>query len=195
MINNQTAIILHGVFEAENRDYFENGERIKNSPSNSHWMPWLQKELLFKGIFTQTPELPTPWVPDVNYSKWENTIKRFETPDIFIGHSAGGGFLLKYLSLNKNIKIKRLVLVAPWLDLEKDCTSFLQNFELDKELSNRVEKIDLFYSTDDGDYILKSIERIKHVYPNITIHKFSDKGHFCEGCLKSKEFLELLEIF
>ena len=58
------AILIHGSCDKE--EYFSNKYP---SLSNSHWFPWLQKQLLIKGIFTQTPEMPDAYAPD--YEKWK----------------------------------------------------------------------------------------------------------------------------
>src|SRR5882672_311303 len=36
--------------------------------SNSHWIPWLQKQLIIHDISTQTPEIPNAWKPA--YETW-----------------------------------------------------------------------------------------------------------------------------
>jgi predicted alpha/beta hydrolase family esterase len=192
----KNAIILHGVYGKDGHGYWEDGSyRPKDSPSNSHWLPWLQKMLLFDGILAQTPELPRPWVGGCDYSEWKDIFGRFPISEntILVGHSAGGGFLLKYLSLNKDAKAGHLILVAPWLDLEKEGGTFLGEFVLDPDLPSRMGKIDLFYSTDDDDYIINSVAKIRETYPNIDIHEFHDKGHFCENDIGT-EFPELLAV-
>ena len=185
----KNAIIIHGIDEIK-EEFIKN----KNSPSNSHWFPWLQWELVKNGILTQTPEMLNPYIDGMDYDKWADIFSKFKINDnsILIGHSAGAGFLLKYLSLNKDIKINHLILVAPWLDLEKQGGDFFKNFELDADLLKRCQKIDLFYSTDDEDYILNSVDKILNTYNNINVNIFSDMGHFCENDMNSKEFPELL---
>ncbi len=56
-------IIIHGSCDKE--EYFSDKYP---SLSNSHWIPWLQKQLLINNIFTQTPEMPASYNPD--YKKW-----------------------------------------------------------------------------------------------------------------------------
>lgn len=57
------AIILHG-----RPDYDEYYNIQGDSPSNSHWLPWLQQQFLIRGILTQTPEMPRPYEP--RYEAW-----------------------------------------------------------------------------------------------------------------------------
>lgn len=77
----KTAIIIHGY---NDKSEFEDIGRL--AASNDHWYPWLQRQLLLKGIEAQTPEMPGFYEP--NYEK---------------------------LSEN-NVQVENVVLVAPWLD-------------------------------------------------------------------------------
>jgi hypothetical protein len=56
-------VILHGRVGAE--EYFS---ARYPSASNSHWIPWLQKQLLIKGHDVQTPEVVRPYL--VDYDGW-----------------------------------------------------------------------------------------------------------------------------
>lgn len=67
------------------------------------------------------------------------------------------------------------------------------DFKIDPELSNK-SQIDIVYSTDDEEYILQSVERIKKEISNTAEHVFSNKGHFTEPSLGQKECPEILEI-
>lgn len=184
----KNVIIVHGI--SETKQEFLNSNV---SPANSHWFPWLCSQLIKNGISVQTPEMPDPYLPDMNYNKWSDVFSKLEInkETVLIGHSAGGGFLLKYLSIHKNIEINRLILVAPWLDVEKSHTDFFEKFDFDTNLVNRCGQIDLFYSTDDDDYILTSVNKITDNYKNINVNKFSDKGHFCKEDI-GIEFPEVL---
>ena len=104
------ALLIHGCCDED--EYFN--EQVP-SPSNSHWFPWLQKQLLMCGIETQTPEMPVPYRPD--YASWRKEFERFDVgPDtVLVGHSCGGGFLVRWLSEHP-VKISQLILIAPWLD-------------------------------------------------------------------------------
>ena len=185
----KTAIIIHGMPDKES--YF-NSE--SDSQSNSHWLPWLQQQLNINNILTQTPEMPEPYNP--NYEKWENIFKQFKIDEntILIGHSCGGGFLLKYLSEN-NIKINKLILIAPWVNVPKEYdVEIFENLKLDKYLYKKViNDIKLFNSTDDYDGVQSSVEYILNNVANINKIEFHDKGHFCFGDLGTRKFPELLE--
>ena len=187
----KNAIILHGL-----SDTYESLMKEPSSPSNSHWFPWLQWELIKRDIFTQTPEMPKPYMPDINYDAWARVFGQFEINDqtILIGHSCGGGHILKYLSLNPQVRPAHLILVAPWIDVDGDHPTFFKDFDPDVALPNRVDQIDLLYSTDDMDIVVKSVDKIKQVYGDkINYHEFANKGHFCLDDI-GLTFPELLKI-
>lgn len=184
----KNAILIHGTCDKE--EYFDDSFP---SLSNSHWFPWLQKQLLINNIFTQTPEMPEAYMPD--YEKWVSEFKKFEInqDSILIGHSCGAGFLLRYLSEN-NISINKLILVAPWLDPEREKTTDFFNFDINQDLLKRIKEIHLLYSLDDDNDILDSVKIIENNLKNIEIHKFSNHGHFTFGHMKTDKFPELLDI-
>ncbi|HWA52039.1 MAG TPA: alpha/beta hydrolase [Patescibacteria group bacterium] len=184
----KNALIIHGVCDEE--EYFN--EKYP-SLSNSHWFPWLQKQLLIKNIFTQTPEMLEPWKLD--YSKWKEVFEKFDVNEnsILIGHSCGAGFLVRWLSENKKY-IDKLILVAPWIDPNQKWSKDFFNFDIDLGMTDRVNIIHILFSKDDDQDILKSFEIINKVLINAKIHEFKDKGHFTLEDMKTDKFPELLEL-
>lgn len=184
----RTAIILHG--RPSKEEYFD---QTFPSPSNSHWLPWLQRQLIINGIFAETPELPVPYEPD--YEAWCSVFNRFSVDDEtdLIGHSAGAGFLLRWLSENK-IKLGKLVLVAPFLDPEKTIKSGMLDFKIDKRLFERAEEIVILVSPDDDADILESAEQIKSELPSVKAIELPGRGHFTMEDMGTEEFPELLDI-
>ncbi|MFA5109472.1 MAG: alpha/beta fold hydrolase [Patescibacteria group bacterium] len=182
----KNSIIIHGTCGQE--EYFSDKYP---SLSNSHWLPWLQKQLLINDIFTQTPEMPEAYRPD--YEKWSREFIRLEVNEntVLVGHSCGGGFLLRWLSENK-IKIKKLILVAPWLDPRRDKTISFFDFEIDQNIKERIGEIHLLVSKDDEADILESVAIIKNSIADITYHEFINHGHFCFNDMKTDKFPELL---
>jgi predicted alpha/beta hydrolase family esterase len=181
------AILIHGCCNRE--EYFSNEFP---SPSNSHWFPWLQKQLLIQGIFTQTPEFPIPYQPD--FHQWKISLILFSIDEntILIGHSCGGGFILRYLMEN-NLLCKRIILIALWLDPQKTKSDFLQ-FNL-SEISLKIKQLDIFISEDeDVEGVKESVEKISAFFSSAKIHQFKDKGHFTFHDMKTTEFPELLEL-
>ena len=136
-----------------------------------------------------------PEAHDPQYDKWKREFERFEInkESILIGHSCGGGFLVRWLSEN-SVKIDKLVLVAPWLDPNKEKAADFFNFKIDKTLAQKINKIHMFVSEDDSDDILKSVNFIKKDITEVIIHELKAKGHFTFNSMKTNEFSELLEI-
>ncbi len=182
----KTAIILHGMpDEKEFRD------PKREASSNCHWVPWIQRQLVLNGILAQTPEMPEAYKPE--YNAWNKMFERFDLNEetILVGHSCGGGFILRYLSENK-IKIGRVVLVAPWLDPDKFLDNGMFNFTLDSNLVSRTNGLTVLCSTDDMDEVVRSVEYLKHELVDAKFIEFTNKGHFCFDDLKTNKFPELL---
>jgi hypothetical protein len=179
----KTAIILHG-----KPSYEEYSDPRIPSPSNNHWLPWLQKQLLLKGFLAQTPELPAPYAPV--YEGWRLAFEQFRIDEdtALIGHSCGAGFLLRWLSENK-ITVGKVALVAPFLDPNRNKVAkdfFL--FQWDRHLAARAGGINVFFSSDDGPDILNSVASVKASIDGIEFTPFTDRGHF----ILTETFPELL---
>lgn len=184
-------ILIHGLPDKE-----EVIGDVWPSPSNAHWFPWIQKQLTRQDILCQALEMPRSYNPI--YVDHERVLNQMEISNetILVGHSCGGGFLLRYLSEHQNLKPKKVILVAPWLDPEGYLKELNPNsnyfdFTLEKDLAKRTPIV-CMYSTDDEKYILDSVERIKNETSEIRFEVFDNKGHFTEPDLGSKEFPELL---
>ncbi|MBI2676970.1 MAG: DUF1749 domain-containing protein [Candidatus Yanofskybacteria bacterium] len=84
-------------------------------------LQWLKVSLEEKGYEVFVPEMPEPAVPKIE--SWVGKLKDVVIPEketIFIGHSIGCQAVLRYLEmLNENIKIAGLVLIAPWMELDR----------------------------------------------------------------------------
>lgn len=180
--------ILHGCCDSE-----EFHDTAIPSGSNFHWMPWLQKQLIVKGYNCQTPEMPTPYKP--SYHTWKNlfSIYPLDRETTLVGHSCGGGFFLRYLSENPT-PIKKLILVAPWLDPQHRLGDFLQ-CDLDPELAQRIEEMHILYSTDEPvEGVKETVDRVVETYPKARYHEFENQGHFTLGAMGTDNFPDLLTI-
>ena len=167
------ALIIHGTPPKE--EYFN---LEVPSPSNFHWFPWLQKQLLMAGYLAQTPEMPVPYRPD--YTPWAREVERYNisSDDILIGHSCGAGFLVRWLSENK-VTPKRVVLVAPWLDPDRNhCVPGFFDFTIDKKLTERTE-LHLMYSDNDDLEVERSVQLLLKELPRVKAHLLPGWGHFC----------------
>ena len=136
----KNAIIIHGMPSKES--YYVAGA---DAQSNSHWLPWIQQQLIVRDVLAQTPEMPKPYEP--NYDAWLKVFNQFEVNDntILIGHSCGGGFLAKWLTEN-DVKVKKVILVAPWIDPEGSVEMF-SNFTVGNDLvSKTTDGVTIFNS-------------------------------------------------
>ena len=178
----KNAIILHG--KANQTKYFD---PAFDSPSNASWLPWIQKQLLITNILAQTPEMPTPWKPE--YPAWSKEFERFDitSQTILVGHSFGAGFLLRWLCKHKDIRVEKVVLVAPWIDPDRTGgTGDFFDFTFDAQLTERTAKIVIFNSSDDFLGAQISAKMIKEAIPGVSSREFK-YGHFTE----MTEFVEL----
>lgn len=183
----KTAIILHG---RPGKDEYLISQWP--SPSNSHWLPWLQRELLRKGILAQTPEALNPYKP--TYDAWKQAIESYK-PDketILVGHSCGGGMIVQWLSKNSDIKVGKVILVAPWIDVEKeDWPAF--DFEIDPNIAVRTAGLTIFHSLNDAAEIVTSVEKLCASLKKFKYVEFEGRGHFTQKYMPDNTFPELLE--
>jgi predicted alpha/beta hydrolase family esterase len=184
----KNAIIVHGMPDKE--EYYS---AEFPSASNSHWLSWLQKQLITKDIKADAPEMPHAYAPD--YSMWKREFERFDiTPEtILVGHSCGGGFLVRWLSEHKEVKVGKVVLVAPWLDVERELETGFFDFAIDPHVASRTDGVVIFNSDNDNDYIQESVQFLRNSIESIVYREFHHYGHFCLGDMQSEAFPELLE--
>lgn len=180
------AVILHGYQHKD--EYYD---QKYPSPSNGHWKPWLQRQLMIEDINAQTPEVFMSW-----QLKYEDWAKEFEAYDIneetaLIGHSCGGGFLVRWLSEHPDAQVDKVVLVAPWMDpLHEDEPGFFE-FNIDPELVGHTAGVTIFNSDDDHESIHKTVEILRDTIKNIGYREFHNYGHFTPGDMGTVEFPEL----
>lgn len=185
----KNAIILHG--GPDKKEYYD---PESPSQSNAHWIPWLQGQLLKHDIPTATPEVSFSF--DRNWEVWNREVERFDIgPEtILIGYSTGAGFFVKYLSIHKQLKVDKVVLVAPWFDPDKDKTkNFFDDFEIDQELVQRTAGVTIFNSDNDKETVQKSVIILREKIKNIAYKEFHNYGHFCIEDMGTPKFPELLE--
>lgn len=186
----KNAVIIHGA-----PDQYEYLDPDVPSPSNHHWLPWLQKQLIVHGYAAHTPEIPKCWAP--HYPTWKKEFERFEiTRDtLLVGHSCGGGFLTRWLSENKSVRVDRVVLVAPWIDPSRRRTRGFFNFKIDPLLAKRARNGFVILNSDnDAPEIQESAQIIHETVRNCCLLEFHEYGHFCLDDMQTDEFPELLEM-
>jgi excinuclease UvrABC helicase subunit UvrB len=162
-------------------------------PNRRHWHGWLEDSLRDKKIDVFNPCMPNDWKPD--YKEWEKIIKNKINQDtILVATSAGASFVLKWLSKNENIKIKKLIINAPsyLLAENEDSMKDLVNFKLDKKINNQIKDGTTVFISNDLEHRVKSAELISDKL-GVKLIRLKDRGHFCISDNKSnKKFPELL---
>lgn len=184
----KSAIILHG--RATRKLYYDPSTP---SMSNSDWLPWLQKQLLVRDIMAHTPEIPLSFEP--KWEPWLREVERYEiTPQtILVGHSAGGGFWVRYLSEHPKLQVGKVLLVAPWIDVEEDDPNGFMDFKVDPDIAERTKGLAIFHLTDDGDEIKRTVRVLRSRLNDISYREFEGRGHFTHRYMPEDEFPELLE--
>jgi predicted alpha/beta hydrolase family esterase len=88
---------------------------------NEQMLQWLKLSLEKRGYRVAVPEMPDADVPKIG--KWIGKLKEIIKPDsntILVGHSIGCQAILRYIeTLPENAKIAGVVLIAPWMELDK----------------------------------------------------------------------------
>jgi predicted alpha/beta hydrolase family esterase len=184
----KNAIILHG--KPGKEEYYDSDQP---SSSNYHWLPWLQKQLMVHDIKADTPEAPHSYAPD--YDVWRKEVERFEIgPEtMLVGHSAGTGFWLRYLSEHPELKVGKVVLVAPSFGLRWTQNQDFMKFTLDKDLVKRTKGVTVFISDNDDQSNLDAARKLEEELNGANIRWFHGYGHFIEQDMKTDAFPELLE--
>lgn len=183
---NLNCIIIHGC-PSKKEDLID----IRKEDAK-HWIPWIRKELMSREIKTETPLMSEPWKRDYNKWKVEFEKNNINENTILIGHSCGGGFLVRWLGETKR-KIKKLILVAPWkiADKNDELKKKFYNFEIDSSIKDRVSEIVMFTSDNESDDGKKSLKLYYDVLGGKVI-ELKNKGHFNFDDLGGQEFPELM---
>ena len=177
-------------------DKDEHYDSTRRSNSEDHWFSWLKRQLILKDVHAVSIEPPFPFRP--RYDEWKKEFERFDiTPEtILVGHSCGGGFLVRYLSEHKDLQVGKVVLVAPWINPLKyvvsDTADFF-DFEIDSEFPARTKGTTVFISSDDEPSVVKTVNILKEKVQGIAYREYTDRGHFTYGIMKTDEFPELLQ--
>ena len=182
------AIILHG--QPTKKRYYD---PAFPASSNYYWIPWLQKQLIIRDIPTATPDVPDNWKPE--WEVWRTEFERYDVNHrtILVGHSCGGGFLVRWLSENPEVKPAKVVLLEPWLNPKKlEETADFFEFEIDKTLTDRTA-VTVIYSSDDMPQILDTVSVLKAALPDARYKEVHGRRHFYDDrCLEVPEVLEVL---
>lgn len=182
------AILLHG--KPSKEEYYDTDAPCG---SNHHWFPWLQKQLIARDIHAQTPEVPEAWKP--YYPLWCKEFERYDiTPEtILVGHSCGGGFLVRWLSEHPDVQVHKVILVAPSIGKGWVEDDFFE-FSIDAGLVGRTTKgVTIFVSDDDKPGIADAVQMLTEAIDGISLREFHGYGHFTRGSMGTTAFPELLD--
>jgi uncharacterized protein len=186
----QNAIIVHG---KPPQAKFENPELL--DPSDSNWLPWAKRQLTLRGIFAVVPDMPKPYDPI--YEDWAQEFERHDVTEetILIGHSAGAGFLVRWMSEHNKQAVRSLILVAPWIDPNKKYGDFARMDAIDPTIPSRcMGSMAIFFSSLDDGQAQASHELLVNSFPGVKNIDIPEYGHFMVGNnMTSVEFPELLE--
>jgi len=130
-----------------------------------------------------------------DYSLWKREVERFEIgpESILVGHSCGGGFWVRYLSEHPELKVGKVVLVAPWLDPNNIRKTTFFDFEIDPTVVARTKGLTIFNADNDHPGILTSVQTLRGALKGHKYREFHNYGHFCRNDMKTDHFPELLD--
>jgi uncharacterized protein len=181
-------IIIHGCPSDE-----EKAMNPETRTYDKHWIPWLKRELLARGVATETPLMPNPWAP--RYEAFKQEFEKYEVNEdtVLVGHSCGTTFLVRWLGETKQ-KVKKLIMVAPWkVPYGRDeARRELYTYEIDETIKDRVKEIVMFTSDDEEEDGKKSVG-IFHKAIGGKIIDLSKHGHYTMEDMGTEELPELLE--
>lgn len=177
-------------------DKKEHYDPTRPSNSEDHWFSWTKRQLILQDIHAATIEPPFPFRP--RYEDWKREFERFDIrPDtILVGHSCGGGFLVRYLSEHKDTHVGKVALVAPWINPDNnpnsDTADFF-DFTIDPDFVSRTQGVTVFISDNDEPSVVETVSILEKTVHAISIERFADKGHFVIESMGTEQFPELLK--
>ncbi|MGD9276475.1 MAG: alpha/beta hydrolase [Candidatus Pacearchaeota archaeon] len=184
MISN--VVVVHGYNENEK-------EKIAKGFSPQHkrnWLPWIKEKLEANGIKCKIPLMPN----NVSYEKWKKIFEenKIDEDFVLIGHSAGGAFLVRWLS-ETNKKIRKLILVAParrLLGMKEKYLKFY-TFKNNPKIKENIKEVCIFVSDNESAGIKESVSLYEKDF-KVKAIELKNKEHFTESGMGTKEFPELL---
>jgi hypothetical protein len=174
-------IILHGCPPSE----------ALVTPKEKRWMNWLEKELQNRSLNALAPDMPISWKP--KYVEWKQEFEKYPVTEdtMFIGHSCGAAFMVRWL-LETNKHVKKLILVAPAKvpEGDNDPRRDLYDFDFPRDAAKIADEIVVFTSND-APHHLQSLEMYKNaLHPRV--ERLENKQHFLFFQTGTNEFPELL---
>jgi predicted alpha/beta hydrolase family esterase len=127
-------------------------------------------------IKADTPEI-------FNAPEYDVFVKEVERFDItsettLVGHSMGAGFGVRYLSKHSEVVVDKVVLVAPWLNLDHEYDFDFFDFDIDQATTERVNSLALFSSDNDSQGVQDTVAFLQKKLPKSVVKEFHNYGHF-----------------
>ncbi len=185
LTNNLEFVIIHG-----------SNDQPLNNISQKNWFPWLKQNLENKGYTTILPELSNNHAPD--YEVWKQDFERqvgnLNSNSVVIAHSAGGAFIVRYLS-EKLVPIRKLILMSPSHTKTADNSRLndLLNFQINPKLQSLIGSVIVATSDNEPEYRHENVDfYLSQLGGSKKI--FEGLGHFCKSDMGRVEFPEILEL-
>ncbi len=169
------------------RDFDIDLERYKSEKKD--WKPTLGQRL------GEEYEVFLPAMPNKTnavYDEWklwfEKILEKLEQDVVFVGHSLGASFLIKYLSQNKiNKNIKSVHLVSGVYDKDFDGLG-LCTFTLPENFDMQTKNVFVYHSEDDPVVPFSALENIVNKVQGSVKRVSKDRKH-----MNMEEFPELVQ--
>ncbi len=192
----QVLVIHGGTTFPSTREYIHflksSSLELKKLRLRKDWKDSLQDKL-GESFDVLHPRMPN--ATNAFYEEWkiyfDKIISLLDDGTVFVGHSLGALFLIKYLSENfVSKKIDSLFLVAAPFDSggsEETLGSFAWTTKMNG-LKKQVNKIYFYFSKDDEAVPFLHAKLYKEILPLASVKTFEDRGHF-----NQEEFPELVQ--
>lgn len=188
-MQNKTQIIhIHGGDSFDTDEEYFSALRMREydpyAPEVQKWRSWIKESVAGTHDYI-APQMPNAL--NARYEAWaiwfEKLIPFLHDEVILIGHSLGGGFLLRYLTENKlPVSIKQLHLVAPAVDGLNfpGVGGFKINLTDWPGFKNDIKAVHLWHSSDDTLVPIHHSQRFVEKSPSAILHIFTDRNHFLQ---------------
>lgn len=192
-------IVIHGGDPARSRERFLADLRkeevdIDDFKLKTGWKQSMQ-EKLGKGFEVFNPEMPN--LLNARYLEWEAWFEKMipfiKSDAVFVGHSLGAIFLVRYLSENRfPKKIKAVFLVAaPYKEKKSGNPDYFGGFAFKRDLRLITEQAPtyMYHSEDDPIVPFGHLRHFEKRLPDAHFIIMKSRGHF----FSTKEFPELVK--
>ena len=164
----------------------------KTRTYDKHWLPWLKRELLERGVPTETLLMPNPWNPE--YERFKKEVEKCDVNEdtVLIGHSCSCAFLVRWLGETQR-SIHKLILVAPWKtpDNAGRYQKTFYDFVIDPTIASRTRRIVMFTADDEEEDGKKGLQMYHDALGGEVI-ELTGHGHYTLGDMGTEMFPELL---